>query len=165
MCVHFSWYASSLPLSSPSVTPSSPFLVLISASPLTYTLPVTVIINTFIGHHDLVYDIVWSPNDDAILTASSDGTAKIWPFPFPSKSGTAVVALQHTCFVYAAQFFPNQDMNVRIVATGAYPNLLEESREGKRCNKRMRGTKKRGGERRRGANEVLFILLFQVFVP
>jgi WD40 repeat protein len=80
--------------------------------------------NFFAGHHDLVYDIMWSPHDDAILTASSDGTAKIWPFTFPAKSGAAVVTLQHTCYVYAAQFFPNQDMSVRIVATGAYHEIV-----------------------------------------
>lgn len=78
-----------------------------------------------IGHHDLVYDIAWSPNDDAILTASSDGTAKIWPFRSGTTNNTTgsgnVVTLQHTCFVYAAQFFPNQDRKIRIVATGAYP--------------------------------------------
>ena len=30
------------------------------------------------GHHDLVYDLTWAVDDTEILTASSDGTAKVW---------------------------------------------------------------------------------------
>ena len=30
------------------------------------------------GHHDLVHDLQWSADDNFLLSASADGTAKMW---------------------------------------------------------------------------------------
>ena len=30
------------------------------------------------GHHDLIHDINWSQNDKYLVTASADGSAKVW---------------------------------------------------------------------------------------
>jgi WD40 repeat protein len=30
------------------------------------------------GHHDLIHDICWSKNDKYLVSASADGSAKVW---------------------------------------------------------------------------------------
>jgi jouberin len=57
------------------------------------------------GHHDLIYDMDWSTNNEQIITASSDGTAKVWRFSSTKvDSGNAFRSFQHTCFVYSVRF-------------------------------------------------------------
>ena len=30
------------------------------------------------GHHDLIHDLHWSQNDEYLVSASADGSAKVW---------------------------------------------------------------------------------------
>ena len=87
------------------------------------------LLSAFPGHHDLIYDLCWSQNDGEILTASSDGTAKVWtlptkeqlqPQPEAQLQGSTIalstvpnivrsdcITVQHTTFVYCAKYHPS----------------------------------------------------------
>lgn len=75
------------------------------------------LVKTYSGHHDLVYELNWSEDDSDIITASSDGTAKIWQFS-PQEKGSHTSSkptesfrtFQHTCFVYCAKYHPVPDL-------------------------------------------------------
>ena len=76
-------------------------------------------IHTFVGHHHFVYDIDWSINNDLLVSASSDGTAKVWNFH--NKKEDAEVLLQHTCFVYTCKFHP---IYSHVIVTGAHDSII-----------------------------------------
>ncbi len=61
-------------------------------------------VQVFVGHHHTVYDVSWEKTDEALLTASSDGTAKLWKMGTPNH----IQIYQHTCFVYCALFHPTE---------------------------------------------------------
>lgn len=72
------------------------------------------------GHLGLIYDICWSTDDNHILTASSDSTARIW------KVGGAEIhnqseVLAHPSYVYVARFVPGV---TRVVVSGCYDHVL-----------------------------------------
>ncbi|GMH32710.1 hypothetical protein BSKO_00544 [Bryopsis sp. KO-2023] len=71
------------------------------------------------GHHDLVYDMDWSPDDKSLITASSDFTAKTWS----TMSGEQTSILQHSCFVYSCAFHPLPKKR-SYVTTGGYDGFL-----------------------------------------
>lgn len=50
----------------------------------------------FSGHHDIIYDLSWNTDSSMVLTASADGTAKIWNTNphLPNNTGT-IVQLQY----------------------------------------------------------------------
>ncbi|XP_072046186.1 jouberin-like [Amphiura filiformis] len=73
----------------------------------------------FPGHYSLFYDICWSPTDSEILTASSDGTARIWDIETPDSSASRV--FPHPAFVYAARYHPQAD---HLVVTGGYDHVI-----------------------------------------
>ena len=74
------------------------------------------------GHHEYVYDLCWAPDDSALVSASSDFTAKVWN-PFPGPDGESVrCVLQHSAFVYAAKFHPKAA--AKLVFTGAYDHRI-----------------------------------------
>ena len=52
------------------------------------------LVATFSGHRSLVYDMSWSVNSDAIVTASADGRACVWSLGLAAKgvSGTTLAA-------------------------------------------------------------------------
>lgn len=77
-------------------------------------------VRSFSGHHDLIYDLCWSADETYLLSASSDGTAKVWYLN--AKKNQEPLTLQHTSFVYAAQFRPHSVPP--IVATGAYDGIV-----------------------------------------
>ena len=54
---------------------------------------------TLIGHTDIVYNIVWSPNDRMLLSVSSDHTARIWEFQSDGSIKQTQI-LSHSTFVY-----------------------------------------------------------------
>jgi WD40 repeat protein len=68
---------------------------------------------SFSGHSDIVYDLDWAIGRDELVSASSDGTAKVWTlFPKSSSSddksgeeiGERVVVLGHPSFVYCCRY-------------------------------------------------------------
>ncbi|XP_062592731.1 jouberin-like isoform X1 [Saccostrea cucullata] len=70
------------------------------------------------GHFGLVYDLCWSKRDTHLLSASSDGTARLWNmdnFEFSEK------LLPHPGFVYTAKFHPRLDT---VIATGGYDQVI-----------------------------------------
>lgn len=71
------------------------------------------IVAVFSGHSDIVYDLDWAIGRDELVSASSDGTAKVWTlFPKSSSSdvkngdetGERVVVLGHPSFVYCCRY-------------------------------------------------------------
>lgn len=76
---------------------------------------------TFPGHHDIVYDLSWSQDETEIVSASSDGTAKVWNVQ--TFEPNAVLNLQHTNFVYTAQFHPKA-RNPRLILTGGFDGVI-----------------------------------------
>eukprot|EP01137_Pigoraptor_chileana_P003156 Opistho-2@42951 len=84
----------------------------------------------FNGHRDLVYDLCWSPNDSHLLSASSDGTARVWDVA--SLAPAAKATLPHPCYVYSAQFVPAGEGSAAVVAiaTGGYDGAVRVWRYG-----------------------------------
>jgi WD40 repeat protein len=84
---------------------------------------------TFVGHHDLIYDLAWNCMGTEIVTASSDGTAKIWAvdatrtLPAHQLRPQAIATLQHTGFVYACCFHPKL-ADKGIVLTGSFDGAI-----------------------------------------
>ncbi|KAF4024596.1 hypothetical protein G4228_016572 [Cervus hanglu yarkandensis] len=71
------------------------------------------------GHLNIIYDLCWSRDDRYILTASSDGTARIWKNEINNTNTFRV--LPHPSFVYTAKFHPA----VReLVVTGCYDSVI-----------------------------------------
>ena len=74
------------------------------------------------GHHDLIHDMNWSQNDDYLVSASADGSAKVWDLT--NKSDDQLEAknytendplffidqLLHPSFIYSAKIFPDSQM-------------------------------------------------------
>jgi len=72
------------------------------------------------GHHDLIHDMHWSANDNYLVTASGDGSAKIWKLHDKDKEVSDNLnytendskfllskPLMHPSFVYSAQIHPD----------------------------------------------------------
>ena len=95
------------------------------------------------SHTGLVYDVTWAPDDSAVVTASADLTAVVWPLPprsspFGPLQTTSTsslptsdkdprlvaVTLQHDSFVYAAAFCPQPGIGGAVVVTGAYDGMV-----------------------------------------
>ena len=87
------------------------------------------------GHIDLIHDLSWSQNDQFLVSASADGSAKVWGLDKKnvneetSKNYTEndseffVDQLLHPSFVYAAKIYPdfsNLDQRFLIVATACF---------------------------------------------
>jgi len=95
---------------------------------------------TFLGHHDLIYDLAWNILGHTIVTASSDTTVKVWqaiPAATNRTAGSSAVetaaaaharahpiaTLQHNGFVYAASFH-SRAAESEIVVTGGIDGIL-----------------------------------------
>lgn len=105
-------------------------------------------IATFVGHHELVYEINWDNKNVEFVTSSADFTAKVWSInrlnagysddsqenPTGSNDGSIIplaaeITLQHPCFVYTSSFHPrNGTASARdwpqIIITGAYDRTV-----------------------------------------
>lgn len=72
------------------------------------------------GHHDLIHDMHWGENDNYLVTASGDGSAKVWKLHEKDKEVSDNLnytendnkfllcqPLMHPSFVYSAQIHPD----------------------------------------------------------
>ena len=94
------------------------------------------------GHADLIHDIVWSDNDHFLLSASTDGTAKLWSFKQILEQGMELTGMtasnfhpgssqflrhniQHPSYVYSAVFHPDQTFtDVFFIATACFDGYV-----------------------------------------
>jgi len=86
------------------------------------------------GHHDLIHDICWSKNDKYLVSASADGSAKVWDMQIietdyadklnytENDEKFFVCQLLHSSYVYSARIFPDLESfnSVMIVATACF---------------------------------------------
>ncbi|VFV20258.1 low quality protein: jouberin-like [Lynx pardinus] len=84
-----------------------------------YEIPSGRFMRELCGHLNIIYDLCWSHDDRYILTASSDGTARIWKNEINSTSTFRV--LPHPSFVYTAKFHPAVK---EVVVTGCYDSVI-----------------------------------------
>ena len=74
------------------------------------------------GHHDLIHDLDWSPDDNFLISASADGLAKVWDLTdkdrdqgnvmtnytsFENREKFEYAKLVHPSYVYGAKVFPD----------------------------------------------------------
>uniref|UniRef100_A0A671NBD6 Jouberin n=1 Tax=Sinocyclocheilus anshuiensis TaxID=1608454 RepID=A0A671NBD6_9TELE len=84
-----------------------------------YEIPCGKVLASFNGHLSVVYDLCWSRDDNGLLTASSDGTVRVWNVE--RLQSFAHKTLPHPSFVYSAQFHPQAQS---LVVTGGYDGVL-----------------------------------------
>jgi len=86
------------------------------------------------GHHDLIHDLHWSPDDSYLVSASADGSAKVYDLSLIDKNVPDrlnytendkyffVCQLLHPSFVYSAKFYPDvkQTSTHLIIATACF---------------------------------------------
>uniref|UniRef100_A0A673K0A5 Jouberin n=1 Tax=Sinocyclocheilus rhinocerous TaxID=307959 RepID=A0A673K0A5_9TELE len=84
-----------------------------------YDIPSGKVLASFNGHLSVVYDLCWSRDDNGLLTASSDGTVRVWNVE--RLQSFAHKTLPHPSFVYCAQFHPQAQS---LVVTGGYDGVL-----------------------------------------
>ncbi|XP_045150448.1 jouberin isoform X2 [Echinops telfairi] len=84
-----------------------------------YEIPTGRFMRELCGHLNIIYDLCWSKDDRYILTASSDGTARIWKNEINNTSTFRV--LPHPSFVYTAKFHPAVK---ELVVTGCYDSVI-----------------------------------------
>ncbi|XP_064147227.1 jouberin isoform X3 [Loxodonta africana] len=84
-----------------------------------YEIPSGRFMRELCGHLNIIYDLCWSNDDRYILTASSDGTARIWKNEINNTSTFRV--LPHPSFVYTAKFHPAVK---ELVVTGCYDSMI-----------------------------------------
>ncbi|XP_052257208.1 jouberin-like isoform X2 [Dreissena polymorpha] len=86
---------------------------------LVYEMPSGRLRGKFSGHFGIVYDMSWSKTDKQLLTASSDGTARIWNVEEFGEQQQKL--LPHPSFVYCSQFHPRVD---NIAVTGCFDQVI-----------------------------------------
>nr|XP_010299598.1 PREDICTED: jouberin [Balearica regulorum gibbericeps] len=84
-----------------------------------YEIPSGEFLREFYGHLNIVYDLCWSKDNQYLLTASSDGTVRMWKIEMQAAS--AVRVFPHPSFVYTAKYHPIADS---LVATGCYDSVI-----------------------------------------
>ncbi|XP_068255028.1 LOW QUALITY PROTEIN: jouberin [Nyctibius grandis] len=84
-----------------------------------YEIPSGQFLRKFYGHLNIVYDLCWSKDNQYLLTASSDGTVRMWKIEMQAAS--AVRVFPHPSFVYTAKYHPVADW---LVATGCYDSVI-----------------------------------------
>ncbi|KAK3089926.1 hypothetical protein FSP39_007688 [Pinctada imbricata] len=70
------------------------------------------------GHFNIVYDLAWSAKDNYLISASADGTARLWDM---NEMGRSDQLLPHPAYVYTSKIHPRAD---HIVATGGYDQVI-----------------------------------------
>ncbi|NXM02860.1 AHI1 protein, partial [Tyrannus savana] len=84
-----------------------------------YEIPSGQFLREFYGHLNIVYDLCWSKDNQYLLTASSDGTVRMWKIEMQAAS--AVRVFPHPSFVYTAKYHPIADS---LVVTGCYDSVI-----------------------------------------
>ncbi|XP_036077846.1 jouberin isoform X2 [Rousettus aegyptiacus] len=84
-----------------------------------YEIPSGRFMRELYGHLNIIYDLCWSKDNRYILTASSDGTARIWKNEIDNTKTFRV--LPHPAFVYTAKFHPAVK---ELVVTGCYDSVI-----------------------------------------
>uniref|UniRef100_A0A8C3L9L0 Jouberin n=1 Tax=Chrysolophus pictus TaxID=9089 RepID=A0A8C3L9L0_CHRPC len=84
-----------------------------------YEIPSGQFLREFYGHLNIVYDLCWSKDSQHLLTASSDGTVRMWKIEIEVAS--AVKVFPHPSFVYTAKYHPVSDS---LVVTGCYDAVI-----------------------------------------
>ncbi|MBN3310867.1 AHI1 protein, partial [Amia calva] len=77
------------------------------------------VLGAFNGHLCIVYDLCWSRDDKNLLSASSDGTVRIWNVE--TLQGLAEKVLPHPAFIYTARYHPSAQY---LVVTGGYDCVI-----------------------------------------
>ncbi|XP_053394001.1 jouberin-like isoform X2 [Mercenaria mercenaria] len=86
---------------------------------LVYEIPSGTLKGKFLGHFGIVYDLSWSKMDTHLLSASSDGTARVWDLHAFGEQQQKL--LPHPAFVYCSQFHPRVET---IAVTGGYDQVI-----------------------------------------
>ncbi|NXL88647.1 AHI1 protein, partial [Alectura lathami] len=84
-----------------------------------YEIPSGRFLTEFYGHLNIVYDLCWSKDNQNLLTASSDGTVRMWKIE--TQAASAVRIFPHPSFVYTAKYHPVADS---LVVTGCYDSMI-----------------------------------------
>nr|XP_042704118.1 jouberin isoform X4 [Chrysemys picta bellii] len=84
-----------------------------------YEIPSGQYLREFYGHLNIVYDLCWSKDDEYLLTASSDGTVRMWKIE--TQATTSVRVFPHPSFVYTAKYHPVANY---LVVTGCYDSVI-----------------------------------------
>ncbi|KAM9382172.1 jouberin [Phaethornis superciliosus] len=84
-----------------------------------YEIPSGQFLREFYGHLNIVYDLCWSKDNQYLLTASSDGTVRMWKIEIQATSAARL--FPHPSFVYAAKYHPIADS---VVVTGCYDSVI-----------------------------------------
>ncbi|NXC30400.1 AHI1 protein, partial [Campylorhamphus procurvoides] len=84
-----------------------------------YEIPSGQFLSECYGHLNIVYDLCWSKDNQYLLTASSDGTVRMWRIEMQATS--AVKVFPHPSFVYTAKYHPIADS---LVVTGCYDSVI-----------------------------------------
>ncbi|KAH9498473.1 Jouberin [Bulinus truncatus] len=86
---------------------------------LIYEVPKGTLKGQFQGHFAIIYSLCWNKTDTLLMSASSDGTVRIWDM---QKLGESQIRLlPHPGYVYTAEFHPRVDS---IVVTGGYDEVV-----------------------------------------
>ncbi|XP_013814566.1 jouberin isoform X2 [Apteryx mantelli] len=84
-----------------------------------YEIPSGQYLREFYGHLNIVYDLCWSKDNQYLLTASSDGTVRMWKIE--TQATSAVTVFPHPSFVYTAKYHPTANS---LVVTGCYDSVI-----------------------------------------
>ncbi|KAK7058710.1 hypothetical protein SK128_009689 [Halocaridina rubra] len=74
----------------------------------------------FSGHLGLIYDMCWSDNDQMLLSASGDSTARVWNMESADKWGSSQTVM-HPSHVYTAKFVP---LKSQVFVSGGYDHVI-----------------------------------------
>ncbi|XP_078398492.1 jouberin isoform X2 [Cetorhinus maximus] len=84
-----------------------------------YEIPSGHLLGEFNGHFNIVYSLCWSNDDKTLLSASSDGTVRVWNTE--NYQSPAEKILPHPSFIYTAKYHPFVQY---LVVTGGYDSII-----------------------------------------